>query len=199
MRRAASYEDAAGQSSEAIPPPPPPKDFSGIPPTDPLSRAARVKMSSQDQQAMRKLRSHMVELSDEGTSRSASASTSASTSNSPDGPLLLGSTTPGTSHQLRSRRSTLSKLVLPDEETSSANPVGGRISCETRVDTQVLAPAQYHIAIIGHPGVGKTTLLNRAFRSWGVSPPSQAALNATQNGESEVEHSFADGSNDISL
>lgn len=122
MRRGASSDDSPAQNGDA-PPLPTPKLASGIPLTDPLLHAARAKMSSQDQEAMRKLRSTMVELSDEGSSKSASASASASASNSPNSPMFPGAATPNSAHQLRPRRSTLSRLVVPEEETPSANPV----------------------------------------------------------------------------
>jgi len=122
MRRAASHEDAPGLPAE-VPPLPPPKTATGKPLTDPLLHAARAKMSSQDQEAMRKLRSTMVELSEEGSTKSPTASTSASTSNSPNSAMFPSIATSASSHHLRSRRSTLSRLVVPEEETPSANPV----------------------------------------------------------------------------
>jgi hypothetical protein len=104
MRRVLSYEDTR---NTPVPPPLPPKD--NVSPTDPLFRAARVKVSGIDQEAMRKLRSTMVEYSgDEGSSRSHSTSTS------PVNPMF-----PAGRADVRSRgsrRSTLSKVIVQDDE-----------------------------------------------------------------------------------
>jgi hypothetical protein len=68
-----------------------------------------MKLSSQDQEAMRKLRSTMMEYSDSASSKSSS-------------PLSPGfpsaSAVPGPS-QIRQRRSTLSKQITPEEDDGS--------------------------------------------------------------------------------
>lgn len=182
MRRVLSFDDTAEASR---PPPLPPKD--DMSPTDPLFRAARAKLSTIDQEAMRKLRSSMVDISgDEGSSRSHSNPTS------PNNRTF--STGPPETRPRGSRRSTLSKLVTQDEEgRDSSTPASTeRVSFWTQTakssaeNQSSQRTEQYVIAVIGHSGVGKTTLLNRALQQWGVSAPSPATLSSGHTGELAV-------------
>jgi hypothetical protein len=109
-----------------VPPSVPPKDTPLAPSSDPLLAAARAKMSSQDQEAMRKLRSTMMELSDSGSShggRSPSSPGFPSGGTTPNGRDPRSRESSGQSviagGVVRSRRSTLSKQVVPDDRSSA--------------------------------------------------------------------------------
>ncbi|ORX36746.1 ras guanine nucleotide exchange factor domain-containing protein [Kockovaella imperatae] len=161
----------SGRSSSE-PPAPPSKEGSDLP-SDMLLQAARLKLSSMDQEAMRKLRSTMQEYSDTSDSQSLGD------------PSILSPRSGNTDSSFgrqgheRSRSSTLSKPVFGMETQSEAGPSVPRIG---RPENQV-GPKSAHlpthenihvdhtIAVLGHRGVGKSTLIKRAVRAWGATEP----------------------------
>ena len=113
LRRSASDDSLAANHKRSSPSfSDPPKAF------DPLFHAARAKLSSIDQEAMRKLRSTMLDQT-------------------------KSSGTPFPAAQIFPRASTSKSVNSPD----------------------------HTIAVIGHSGVGKTTVIERALKSWGATSP----------------------------
>lgn len=79
---------------------------------------------------------------------------------------------------MRSRRSTLSRLALPDEDDSvDSTPKATDPAPFDRT------PARYTIAVIGDNQTGKTALINRAFKPYGVTEPVELAVGPDQIGE----------------
>ncbi|WVO16238.1 hypothetical protein L204_103909 [Cryptococcus depauperatus] len=143
-----------------------------------LLQSARLKLSSKDQEAMRKLRSSMMEQSNSDSASSKSVSPS-----SPRFPPVTG-----LSHGrvLRTRRSTLSRVVMPEHEDETRKSEGSDEVPMKRGKSQpalsreslesyppFIGNADYVIAVIGHKGAGKSTVIVRALRSWGMSNPIQ--------------------------
>ncbi|KAL7421852.1 hypothetical protein Q5752_003623 [Cryptotrichosporon argae] len=160
---------SASTSTTPSPPPPtpPPKPDAADPSVAALA-SARQKLSSQDMEAMRRVRSMMGDLSDSGSSL---ASASTSPVSPAFGPGALG----GHPRVLRPRRSTLSREVEPHDDGDKADfertPRPGAPD----------APgdkADYVIAVVGHDGVGKSTVVRRAIKSCGGSLP----VSVTQDG-----------------
>ncbi|KAK4687572.1 hypothetical protein P7C73_g2543, partial [Tremellales sp. Uapishka_1] len=132
-----------------------------------LFQSARRKMSSQDNEAMKKLRSSMLDFSD---------SSASSASTSPLSPLFPAGA-PSSSRDLRPRRSTLSKQLLPEDEDVNATPMADKTPVQ--VNNRPSSSADHVIAVIGHGGVGKSTVIRRALKNWGMSSPVSMV---TQNG-----------------
>ncbi|WWD17365.1 hypothetical protein CI109_101806 [Kwoniella shandongensis] len=178
----------AGPSSQASRPsvsPPPQPPPNGPTPIDPLFHSARIKLSSRDQEAMRKLRSTMMERDDSGSSTK---------SNSPSSPVYPANSQASSIRGTRSRTSTLSRQVVLTEPTENEGvddqsgvqsnmdrtprPSDGLDTTprpnETRFDRTyepTTAGSDYVIAVLGHQGVGKTTVISKALRPWGMSEP----------------------------
>ncbi|KAE8537841.1 hypothetical protein D1P53_005902 [Cryptococcus gattii VGV] len=148
-----------------------------------LLQSARLQLSSKDQEAMRKIRSTMMDhnFSDPESSNSVS----------PSSPGFPGASAAGPSkgQGLSTRRSTLSKVVMGESqgdkgenedterlETSikrwQSQPAllrEGR--CITNFRNTPAGSVDYAIAVVGHEGVGKTTVIAEALRGWGMSNP----------------------------
>ena len=93
------------RNGEPPPPKPPPKNLIVDAEQAALLSSARIKMSTRDQEAMRKLRSTMMEYSDSTSSKSTS----------PLSPMFP-SAMQNPPKELRSRRSTLSHQIMPGED-----------------------------------------------------------------------------------
>ena len=114
---------------------------SSTPETDDLFQAARLKMSERDQEAMRKLRSTMLDDGGAGSSHS---------------PQLSNETGESTDQAETSR-------LRPGVGQSKAGP--SRSS--PKATTAATEDDQFVIAVIGHAGAGKTSAINRALKPWG--------------------------------
>ncbi|WVR07009.1 hypothetical protein IAU60_004048 [Kwoniella sp. DSM 27419] len=177
-----------------------------------LLQSARIKLSTIDQEAMKKLRSTMTMLDLDYTTGSSSASGSDSPASlrfPPEGQKIMSRSKgkgrevvdqagPADLDTVRSRRSTLSReLRMPDKERRMEVEHSSRGDEETRgsssqqqtprplrrgnankeelnIDPVPAADVNIHyrIAVLGHEGVGKTTVIGRALRTRGVSQPS---------------------------
>ncbi|OCF42931.1 hypothetical protein I317_03282 [Kwoniella heveanensis CBS 569] len=146
-----------------------------------LLQSARLKLSSMDQEAMKKMRSTMMEYPDSGSSKS----------NSPASLRFPLEHQPST-RELGPRRSTLSRQVLitPEsvENEASAEGTDGRKESSSNIrssrssemgpsrsasgsETSAIPSSDYVIAVLGHESVGKTTVIERALKTWGMSHP----------------------------
>ncbi|KAK8864337.1 hypothetical protein IAR55_001584 [Kwoniella newhampshirensis] len=166
---------------------PPPQSPPKRPQTDPdppsLLQSARMKMTSRDQEAMRKLRSTMMEHSDSGSSTKSNAPSSTGYSS-----VFSGATVRGT----RSMNSTLSRqtvLLSPEEDVTDITKL--QVEAADGMDKTPRPPndisdktprpkdapldepqrADFSIAVVGHAGVGKTTFSDKALRPWATSVP----------------------------
>ncbi|WRT66329.1 uncharacterized protein IL334_003284 [Kwoniella shivajii] len=145
-----------------------------------LLQSARMKLSSKDQEAMKRMRSTMLEYPESSSSKSSPLSSRF--------PILTsGSNTSTNTHEsgdmteLRNRRSTLSRQVTTDEMAleqesiergASSRPViPDQITRRNGSTTPPSANADYVIAVVGHESVGKSTVIGRALRTWGMSHP----------------------------
>lgn len=223
LRRTVSSEDQVSFTSSntsAPPPHPPPKDplprrppdirnmegqSLGMAESPTLLQTVRMKMSTKDQEAMRKLRLTM----DMSESVSGSGSSAGVSPLSPNfgGSISASNHGQGQSRPpMGSRRSTLSRQMisedLDDQETQpppllpiAAQHAGGAaphpyaatasLSSDGN-ETLPVASADFVIAVIGHKGVGKSTVIRRATRAWGVSSP---VTTTTDQGYSSGSHS----------
>ena len=114
IRRAISQEPLKRDTIRTHPHPHPHPSYKDIRPlpSDPLFKAARVKLSSIDQEAMRKLRTTMEAFSDTSSSHSNQTSPQ-----SPKFPMVGSSASgQGQGRELGSRRSTLSRHVMMGNE-----------------------------------------------------------------------------------
>ncbi|EIW70717.1 hypothetical protein M231_02629 [Tremella mesenterica] len=138
-------------------PPSPIKDLSHDSSQVALLQSARQKLSNKDRAAMRRLRSQM-DLSDSGSSKSGSPL-------SPGFPNGVGPST-----GLRTRRSTLSRhLDEPQLSLSELQPDLLDRTPRPPAHNPVMSDADLVIPIVGHAGVGKTKLLEKALRTWDVA------------------------------
>ncbi|WWC61836.1 uncharacterized protein I303_104421 [Kwoniella dejecticola CBS 10117] len=136
-------------------------------PTNPdqtsLLQSARLKLSTMDQEAMNKMRSTMMDYPESTSSKSSPAS-ARFPPESIDG-----------RRELRTRRSTLSRQVQlneHDESSRSGPDLGANPEPhQSGPSRPPSADTDYVIAVIGHEGVGKTTVIARALRTWGMSHP----------------------------
>ncbi|ODN79845.1 hypothetical protein L202_03739 [Cryptococcus amylolentus CBS 6039] len=151
-------------------------DLAADPSQAALLQSARMKLSSQDQEAMSKLRVSMK-------AQSVSDSNSSS-SLSPSSPRFPPGTGGQPTRTLRTRRSTLSKIAHTAEledvkegkgesEDDGQMKRGQSQPALSRTEPQVppASSADHVIAVVGHEGVGKTTVIARALRTWGMSNP----------------------------
>ncbi|WVQ99369.1 hypothetical protein IAU59_006502 [Kwoniella sp. CBS 9459] len=143
-----------------------------------LLQSARLKLSSMDQEAMKKMRTTMMEYPESGSSKS----------NSPAS-LRFPLEHQTSARELRPRRSTLSRQVLiTPEPVENEQEAGGsrsrngsssdvklsEMGAERSADgseTPSTPPVDYVIAVLGHENVGKTTIIERALKTWGWSHP----------------------------
>ncbi|OXB39978.1 ras guanyl-nucleotide exchange factor [Cryptococcus neoformans] len=147
-----------------------------------LLQSASLKLSSKDQEAMRKIRSTMMEqnFSDSASSNSVSSSSPRFPQTSAAGPCE--------GRELITRRSTLSKVVVTERQGDSgededverletmkrwqSQPALSREGhCMTNFLSTPAYSVDYAIAVVGHEGVGKTTVIAEALRGWGMSNP----------------------------
>ena len=208
LRRTMSSEDSISVQTLSLttspPPMPPPKDPIPQRPPDRHSkviRDVRMKMSSQDQEAMRKLRLTM----DIGMGMANSTSDSGSSSGSLQSPMRVGSSSSlghgsgqGQGHGrpgLGSRRSTLSRQITSEDlddpipaSVSLSQPEGyGRTDYQnvsdtnthtnTDIDTSTEPEPDLIVAVIGHRKVGKSTIIKRATKAWGLTEPVYTTTN----------------------
>ncbi len=171
---ALSEQEARSRSGKS-PPQPPPNKVDANSHQAALLQSARRKVSLQDEEAIRKARITMMELSN-------SSSSSASWRSDPSFPAEAQEPPSG---QLGS---------MEDYEDSSRTPTcftGDRIASNgdvpiaqtstntTGVNEEALDHAQSPpavntdlvIAVVGHRGVGKSTVIRKAVKAWGVSEP----------------------------
>lgn len=195
LRRTVSSGDTTSlRSSQTSPPPhPPPKDPIPRRPPDPsfaesptLLQSARLKMSSKDQEAMRKLRLTM-DMSDSGSSGGSKSPLSPSFGNGGGGGSSSSHSQGHGRPTMGSRRSTLSRQVVSEDlDDGPTLPIAAQhvsdlslCACSSLTEgaksdqTQTVpqASADFVIAVIGHKGVGKSTVIRRATKVWGVSSP----------------------------
>jgi GTPase SAR1 family protein len=157
-----------------------------IDPSEQALKSVRLKMSSHDQEAMRKLRS-MMELSD-GTSSQLVSPTSPVVTPGGGGLYSPASVT------TRSRGSPLSKAMSSDAEGMDEferQHKGARAATpsdtpDTPSPHLSLASAEYVIAVIGAASVGKTTVIRRALRPWGSSENASAYSHGNKQISSSV-------------
>lgn len=161
-----------------------------------LLQSARIRVSSRDQEAMRRMRSVL----DQSDSASASSSPRSDTPPSP----LYPSSHDGQDHpHQRSIRpssrhtrtaSTLSQVLATAGE---AAPVTGPSADQTEAGLRDapeagpsrLGPGQnvdYSIVVVGAAGVGKSTFIAKALRSWGQVPAEDIQLRNGRRGRHPV-------------
>ncbi|WVQ67707.1 uncharacterized protein L199_005911 [Kwoniella botswanensis] len=138
-----------------------------------LLQSARLKLSTMDQEAMKKMRSTMMDYPESTSSKSSPSSARFPPAEYQD--LIENASGSGSgTRKLRTRRSTLSKQIPLDEtqeegeekdmdKTAKPNLSGSSTSSPVNAD--------YAIAVLGHEKVGKTTVIARALRTWGMSHP----------------------------
>ncbi|WWC94144.1 hypothetical protein V866_000983 [Kwoniella sp. B9012] len=138
-----------------------------------LLQSARLKLSTMDQEAMKKMRSTMMDYPESASSKSSPSSARFSPAEYQDLNDNASGSGSGT-RKLRTRRSTLSKQIPLDEtqeegeekdmdKTPKPDLSGSSTSSPVNAD--------YAIAVLGHEKVGKTTVIARALRTWGMSHP----------------------------
>ncbi|ORY34095.1 ras guanine nucleotide exchange factor domain-containing protein [Naematelia encephala] len=142
--------------SDPPPPQPPPKDAEASP-----LQSVRLKMSSHDAEAMRKLRSTMAELSAGSGSKPLS---------SPLSPTFSHNIQAGPSEELRSRQMTLAMPISQRTDDPDRTPRPNEVGRPPESN------ADFVIAVIGHQGVGKSTIIRRATKPWGSSSPLTANI-----------------------
>ncbi|WVF71424.1 hypothetical protein IAT40_006228 [Kwoniella sp. CBS 6097] len=143
-----------------------------------LLQSARLKLSSIDQEAMKKMRTTMMEYPESSSSKS----------DSPASMRFPLDHQPST-RELRPRRSTLSRQVLitpePVENEGSTGGSTSRNASSSDIKSSEMdvsrsasgsegssiPSADYVIAVLGHENVGKTTVIERALKTWGMSHP----------------------------
>nr|XP_019010932.1 uncharacterized protein I206_04237 [Kwoniella pini CBS 10737]OCF49713.1 hypothetical protein I206_04237 [Kwoniella pini CBS 10737] len=128
-----------------------------------LLQSARLKLSTMDQEAMKKMRNTMMEYPESSSSKSSPAS-ARFPPESMDG-----------KRELRTRRSTLSRQIAVNDEEEKGRIVSESDNAPDAISSGSTTPpsanADYAIAVIGHEQVGKTTVIARALRTWGMSHP----------------------------
>nr|XP_019046284.1 hypothetical protein I302_05027 [Kwoniella bestiolae CBS 10118]OCF25214.1 hypothetical protein I302_05027 [Kwoniella bestiolae CBS 10118] len=141
-----------------------------------LLQSARLKLSTMDQEAMKKMRSTMMDYPESTSSKSSPSSARFPPAEYQD--LNSNGTGSGSgARKLRTRRSTLSKQIPLGETQEEGEEKGQMDSDDTPKpnlggsSTPPSANADYAIAVLGHEHVGKTTVIARALRTWGMSHP----------------------------
>ena len=122
-----------------------------------VMQMARMKLSNRDQEAMRRMRAQMV--------------------GSPD----WTNTSPKKGVEAR----------IPDQPTIPELPEAGpsrvsRCFCHvgaSKLMRQLPKPYDHTVVVLGAQGVGKTTFIERAIKSWDCSPPAQSTLSSGAEGE----------------
>lgn len=148
-----------------------------------LLQSARIRVSSRDQEAMRRMRSVL----DQSDSASASSSPRSDTPPSP----VNSSTHDGQDQQLQRgakpsyrhtrTASTLSQvLATAGEDPLVADQTDGPEAGPSRLNAG--PTADYSIVVVGASGVGKSTFIAKALRSWGQAPGEDIQLRGGRKG-----------------
>ncbi|WWC89349.1 uncharacterized protein L201_004271 [Kwoniella dendrophila CBS 6074] len=130
-----------------------------------LLQSARAKLSEMDQEAMKKMRSTMMDYPDSSSSTKSSPASARFPPDSQEG-----------RRELRTRRSTLSKHIgmndiVEEHKTNIIDKGKTPIPLPHGPSVPPASNADYAIAVVGHNHVGKTTLIARALKTWGMSHP----------------------------
>ena len=128
-----------------------------------LLQSARIKMSSRDEEAMRKLRSTMLDHSDSSSSKS-SVPPSPTPSTGPKLPPIKLNPRPLTPSQSTDNDASFELL----SGFGNATP---RAIQPSSIPISTTDMANYIIAVIGQSGVGKSTFVRRSTKGWETSQP----------------------------